>query len=422
MDNLKPPKETKIRTTVLVIDNDAKKRSFLVKHLLEWGYIVFESASDDNAWKSINECSPEILISGIFTSKCGTFDLCRQIKEYRIKRYIYVIILADKFDQENLYKALISGADDFLVNPWHPIELRARIRAGDRIIALERELHQRIEKLEMANQLIMSANDRMKKDLYAVAKIQTSLLPDKLPELPKIDCAWEYRPKSELAGDGLNVFRIDEKHVAFYVLDVSGTGTPAALLSVSLSRVLSPYPTQSNLLKYLIDKSPGYKLRSPSEILKNLNDFFPLDIETNQFFTIFFAMLNIDTFELRYASAGHPMPVVVKKSGNGCKLEMLPGGGFPIGFVDNADFEEYSCRLLPGDRVYAFSDGLSEAQNESGDFFGKKALQHALKQKYKLPLKKSVSEILQSCDVWCAPKTPHDDISVLAFEIKKSER
>ena len=90
------------------------------------------------------------------------------------------------------------------------------------------------------NQDLSRANNRMKRDLDAAARVQRTLLPEHFPEIPGLSFAWSYKPCDELAGDSLNIVRINDDLIALFLLDVSGHGVPAALLSVTVTRNLHP--------------------------------------------------------------------------------------------------------------------------------------------------------------------------------------
>jgi len=124
---------------------------------------------------------------------------------------------------------------------------------------------------------IQKANKRMKSDLEAAAEVQKSLLPKECLEIQEVRFAHTFKPCEELGGDIFNVFKLDEKHVGLYILDVSGHGVPAALLSVTLSHVMSPLPDQSSLLKQQIGNFSGYRLVPPAEVAKHLNNQFLMD-------------------------------------------------------------------------------------------------------------------------------------------------
>jgi phosphoserine phosphatase RsbU/P len=411
----KPGLKTPERLSVLVVEDDPHVRQLLADTLGEWGYQVSTAADGQEAWDFFaGPRPPHIVVTDLFMPCVDGLELCRRIRARRQTEYVYILVLTGQDDSTNRFDALFAGADEFLAKPWQDAELRARIRAGERIIRLEWDLRDRLLRLEEANRQVVQSQERLRRDLFAVAKIQTSLLPDTLPSIPGVNIAWDYRPRCELAGDGLNVFRLDEHHVAFYVLDVSGSGTPAALLSVSLSRSLSPYPTQSKLLKCLVEPQPGYRLRSPTEVLSDLNATFPLDEERAQYFTIFYGMYHLGTRELRYAVAGHPTPILVRPGQSPCHL---PGGGLPIGFSEEATFSEEQVQLLPGDRLFLYSDGLIDVPDGSRRLLGRQGLATLLAGLDGVPVKACVEQIVHRTLQWGGCEEFFDDVSLLALEI-----
>ena len=135
--------------------------------------------------------------------------------------------------------------------------------------------------------------------------------------------AWHYRPCEELAGDGLNVFALDDRHAALYVFDVSGHGVASSLLSVSLSRVLSPPSDPASMLRP--DDGDGARWGSaaggrpmpPVEVAGELNRMFPFDEATEQYFTMIYGVLDVGSGAFRYVSAGHPGVVHLAAAGGG---------------------------------------------------------------------------------------------------------
>ena len=106
--------------------------------------------------------------------------------------------------------------------------------------SMTQQLREAFAKIERQNQDLARANQRMKRDLDAAARVQRTLLPEGFPHVEGLDFAWTYRPCDELAGDALNIVRINDDLIALYLLDVSGHGVPAALLSVTVTRNLHP--------------------------------------------------------------------------------------------------------------------------------------------------------------------------------------
>src|SRR5438270_698945 len=192
----------------------------------------------------------------------------------------------------------------------------------------------------------VSANLRRSPDLKAAAKIQATLLPREVLRVPGTDFAWIYRPCDELAGDGLNVIPLGDGKIGLYILDVSGHGVAAALLSVTLSRLLSPPSDPSSIL--IRDGGVGdrFDVTPPAEVAARLNRLFPFELATEQFATMLYGILNAATGEFRYVSAGHPGAVHLPA---GAGPVILESEGSPIGLADDA-YEERSVRLRAGDR------------------------------------------------------------------------
>ena len=267
--------------------------------------------------------------------------------------------------------------------------------------------------LQRANQRLEVANRGIRQDLDAAAAVQRSLLPAALPEIPGIRFAWKFCPCQQLAGDFLNVLPLDEHQVGVYILDVSGHGVAAALLSVTLSHVLSPLADHS-LLYQAAPESPGtYRIASPAEMIARLNRQFRSGPRAMQYFTMIYGVLDARTRDLRYVTAGHPGPVRVRR---GVAPLVLESGGLPVGLLPDASYEERTVRFEPGDRLYFATDGLSDAENADGQEFGVEKLLEACDRNRHLALQESLGAVIARVEEWCVPARPADDIAMLAIE------
>jgi sigma-B regulation protein RsbU (phosphoserine phosphatase) len=403
---------------ILIVEDEAVSRKLLQHTLEKWGHQVVAATNGVEAWKLFQTDTVDMVISDWMIPQMDGLELIRHIRRSDKQKYVYIFLLSAKSNKEDLIHGLEAGADDFLIKPVDQAELRARLRAGQRIVDLEQDLAMRNESLEEANQLITRINEKMQQDLVAAARIQDSLLPKVMPQVEGVQFSWDFRPCDQLAGDILNIFRLDEQHVAVYVLDVSNHGVPAALLAVTLSRILSPQMTQSLMLKRPAAESKGYRLATPSEVAQQLNAQFPMTPETGQYFTLLYGILNISTHEFQYVSAGHPCPIVLSQPGQ--KAVVLESEGMPIGFMDDFPYREYSMTLKPGERIYFYSDGIPEALNDQDEQFGEEGLKKALEEGAHLPLKQSLTELAGRVIDWCGISGPRDDVSLLAIEIAKT--
>ena len=165
------------------------------------------------------------------------------------------------------------------------------------------------EALREAKQKLEEANSRMRRDLEAAARIQQALLPQQKPEAPGLELAWAFRPCDELAGDLLNVFPIAPDIVAMYILDVSGHGVAASLLSVAVSRMLTPVPGRSVVYR----DAAGTTTATPAEVAQKLNEYFPFDARTAQYFTLVYGLLHVKSSTFRYIRSVWCQPQPTKK-------------------------------------------------------------------------------------------------------------
>jgi sigma-B regulation protein RsbU (phosphoserine phosphatase) len=260
------------------------------------------------------------------------------------------------------------------------------------------------DKLRSLNKSLRTANERMQQELRAAARIQRELLPTQIPQIPGADIGWTYLPSDELAGDILDVFEIDGSRIAFYVLDVSGHGVQAALLSTTLSRWIS---RASKELK-----------QQPVAMLEHLNENFQVDGDYSQFFTCCYGLLDLASRTLSFASAGHPSPILVRDDTTR-ELE-LPG--FPVGIVPSPNYELQVAELREGDRVFIYSDGAVEQPGANGLQFGAARLMQELRTNHSASLQTCVDLSAGAVLNSTANGKADDDISMLGIEVIGEEQ
>ena len=353
---------------------------------------------------------PDLILLDINMPEMNGYEVCEQLKATESLQGIPVIFISALTEQLDKVKAFAIGGVDYITKPFQMEELHARVETHLRLHRLQTELQETNARLELANR-------RMSRDLNAAAKIQETFLPRKMADVPGTDFAWIYRPCDELAGDGLNIIPLGDGKFALYVLDVSGHGVASALLSVALSRLLSAPSEPSSILVRDRSVSDECNVAPPAEVAARLNRLFPFDLATEQFATMVYGMLDAQTGEFRYVSAGHPGPVHLPYGG---APVILASDGFPIGLGDGA-YEERSVHLNAGDRLYLYSDGTTEAMNSAGEHFGEARLLHAIIQGRSEPLQDGIACLLAEISHWHGTERPQDDISILAAELRPLE-
>ncbi len=381
---------------VLIAEDDPVSRQVLHTYLEQWGHQVIMAENGRLAWELFETQRPPLVISDWMMPELDGLELVRRIRAHPGPGYVYVILLTAKARKVDIVQGMEAGADDFLTKPFDRDELRVRVRAGERVVRLEQDLARRNHELRAANQ-------RMKRDLEAAARVQQALLPTTLPECREVCFAWKFKPCEELAGDLLGVVPLDDRHLALYVLDVSGHGPAAAMLSVTVRSFLSPLPAVGTL-----------PFLAPAALARELSRRFPVDAATGQYFTLLYGVLDCTTRAFRYVSAGHLGPVHLPREGEPALCSV---SGFPIGVNPEAPYQEHVVALGPGDRLYLYSDGIPEAVNADGLEYGTDQLLAVLDQSRAQSLADSLETLVVGVEHWCG--TPHlkDDISVLGMEV-----
>ena len=288
-------------------------------------------------------------------------------------------------------------------------------RLNEQLLAAKAKLTQSNKSLESLNGQLSTANERMRRDLQAAARVQQSLLPSGSTGTARPRLRLErHTPCVELAGDFLSYFSLDERKFGMFVADVSGHGTASSLLAVAVGRLLTGQVSASSVLTRRDPSTQALEVAAPAEVARELNRRFPMNEQDGLYFTIVYGVIDLEIPSLRFVSAGHP-PIVYQPKGG--EPRMLEGKGFPIGIVENADFDEAAVRLQPGDRIYFYSDGVPEAMNGESQQFTNERMLGVIADGARKPISEAVNSLFESVKSWCAAKGPDDDVSILACEI-----
>ena len=277
------------------------------------------------------------------------------------------------------------------------------------------------KKLKQLNQELREKQKRLNEDLAAAAEIQKSLLPQTVGSVENLEVAWKFEPCEHMGGDIFNLFQLDDAHWGIYMLDVSGHGVQAAMITVSVSQFLQP--NSGHLFKRRPGKqSPTRKLRTPAEVLAALDREFPFE-RFNNFFTITYMIINTKTGELRYSNAGHPHSIVLRKDG---KRELLQSGGPAIGIGDfplikgqENRYAEGRPHLTPGDKLFIYTDGIVDYQNPVGEFYGTDRFYQTLEALRDQSVQRIVEKAVENLLDFGRNAAPLDDITLLGLTFKK---
>jgi sigma-B regulation protein RsbU (phosphoserine phosphatase) len=399
---------------ILIVDDDLLMRQFLASILEGQGHEVIHAEDGLDAWEKFQAEPTRLVITDWKMPRMDGIDLCRKIREDAERSYAYVIIVTSNNERDDVSEGLSAGADDFVTKPFDPTELRWRVNSGLRVLRLEDALEDRIIEVRRTAAKLEQANAQIREELEAAADIQRALVPEDTGQSDCIHFACRFQASDFLGGDGMNVFAIDEHHVVVYVADVCGHGIKPALLAVAIHRVLTPVAGQNSIVADVLPDGTVSRIASPTEVLERLNQQFPMDLKTCQYFTMLYGILNTSTGEFQYSSAGHPTPICIRKGGT---AEMLPGGGLPVGMVEYGDFEAESVTLKAGDRICLYTDGITEAKNSDGAMFEPERLADTLARTHGRTPCDSLKAVVTRVDKWSSQSKHDDDCSLILLEL-----
>ena len=259
-----------------------------------------------------------------------------------------------------------------------------------------------------AEQGLRRAMEALEHDLQLAARVQQALLPPVELQLGGLRIARAFHPCTDLAGDAVGVVAFPDGPVGLYLLDVSGHGVGAALLSFTLTHTLSPSVEGELLLEKAAD---GLCVVPPSRVAERLNRQFPID-RTGQYFTFVYGVFDASAGRFQYAMAGHPAPILLPRAG---APTPLLGGGLPIGMFEHSTYGDEAVSLHPGDRLYFYTDGVVEALDASEQEFGYDRLVAEVGRQRDRPLRAGLDTIADLVRDWSGDHL-RDDVSLVAIE------
>ena len=385
---------------ILVVDDDALSLRLLIALVEKLGHRPISASDGLTAWDLYRTHHCRVVISDWNMPGLDGIELLTRIRSLPGYSYTYFIMLTSRSEREDVSAGMTAGADDLLIKPIGRDDLEARLNVAQRIVLLHSELARR-------NHELSAVNDRMRQDLQAAVKVQEALLPVNMPKIDGLDFAWLYRPCDQLGGDTLNLYRLDEHHLGFYVLDVSGHGVSSALLAVQVSRFLSPLIAAGSLPKRAIAERPGYRLASPLEVVEELNHLFPMSDTAMQYFTIIYGHYHIPSHSVNIAVTHRDGRVTIHE------LSSIPIGFFP---ADTAQFAEARLVLAPGDRIHFFSDGVVETMSPSQEIIGNERLAAIMARAVGESAVSAQESVVKALADWRDQAPPTDDVSIVTIE------
>lgn len=397
---------------VLLVDDSRAQRRMLSIQLQRAGYQVAEAESGREALDFCQRCEPDIVLSDWIMPGMTGPELCREFRALTRRGYGYFILLTSKTETSDIAYGLEAGADDFLTKPISGAELRARIRAGDRILQFEEKLRASNAQLQKTLDRLNLAQEVMDRDLREARKLQQGLVRERSGRFEQFELSLLLRPAGHIGGDLVGFFPINQDRVGVYSIDVSGHGVTAALLTARLAAHLSGSTEQNAALRAA---KSGPDAVTPLELAHFFNNMLLEEMQTDTYFTMVYADLDFRRGEIRAVQAGHPHPLVQRSTG---EIQIVGDGGMPVGVFGRPRFDEFRVRLNPGDRILIASDGITEAADPDGNQLGDAGVME-IARGHQVLHGHSFLDALSFCVSQFAHGARNDDISAVLIEHRK---
>jgi sigma-B regulation protein RsbU (phosphoserine phosphatase) len=392
---------------LLMILHDKEERKRLSHHLKELGYKLTVAGDGDQALNLMKSQKPDLVLLDVNAPESGAQQILSAIK-------------ADELLCDTPAQCLTAGAEDYVINPFSPTLLKAQVGEYLQISRRRQEIREQAKQEELL---------KIERDVQIGRQIQTGFLPSELPQPQGWEIAARFYPAREVAGDWYDGFYMANKRkVGLVVADVCDKGVGAALFMALCRSQIRAFAQQHHAMSWMdsiLDNgdyvAPGARRRAalstgitPLKTALNLTNSYIVEnhLDLCYFATVFFAVLDPASGALAYANCGHTPTILVDAVGR--IKARLSSTGPAVGMFPDAEFEVCQTRLEPGDALFAFSDGVTDARNPGKEFFSDERLVSLIQQPAA-----SATALLDRIDgelhAHIADAVPFDDITMLAL-------
>jgi sigma-B regulation protein RsbU (phosphoserine phosphatase) len=364
---------------ILVVEDNRESREILEARLVANDYKVITAPDGEAGLHLAREVKPDLILLDILMPKMDGLEVCRRIKGDSTLPFMPIILVTAKADSKDVIAGLEAGGDEYLAKPVDHGALLARVQSMLRI----KDLHDTV--MEQSNQL--------EDQLRTATRIQSLFWP-KIPNLAHNFHIWAVSvPAGYVGGDLYDVIPLQDDSVLTYVADVSGKGVPAALIMAVLSTRIR--------VEALLQNDLGRLLFAVN------NSMYELTSEEGYFASIVLVRFWPASGKVQMARAGHPYPLWI----TGGIIQNLPQiKGISIGISPGAEFEIIEIVLSPGDALFLFSDGISEAENNNHELFGTDRLINHIGYRQGPPWGQG---LLDAVAAWRGDAEVNDDLTIL---------
>ncbi len=385
---------------ILVVDDEPDLQMLMMQKFRkqvrskEYEFLFAENGSEALEMVSIHSdlC---LILSDINMPKMDGLTLLNELQKLD-RADLKTVMVSAYGDMENIRTAMNRGAYDFVTKPIDFKDLETTI---DKTI---NEINRFLKSKDMEQQL-----EALTYDLDMAARIQQKILHQDFPVFQddnRFKIFANMIAARHVGGDFYDFFKFDEDHLAFFIGDVAGKGMPAAIYMAVCRTML---------------KAIGSEVADPAECIEKVNNMLIPESDISTFVTVFYGMLNVKTGEFSYCNGGHNLPYIQSKDGEVKELENV--GGLLMGKFEGVPYDKKTVQLEPGDTILTFTDGITEAEDESNSFYDEERVISYLKKHPKKEISTLVKGLFLDVMKFTGAAEQSDDITVLAVRYGSAE-
>ncbi len=369
---------------VLCIDDSRLNRAVIIKTLSEINLEVDEAEDGLQGLDLLRKNKYDLILLDIIMPNLDGFGFLSSFKNITGDLFIPVILMTGSDDLNSKIKGLSIGADDYLIKPLNEKELLARVLSLLRLKSTHDELFEK--------------NELIKKELDAAKKVQEYIIPSDFSDIMYPSISGRYIPIEDIGGDFFDIYRFDDGRQGYLMADVTGHGIPAALVMTMSKMLCSVYSRETN---------------STTELLARVNREIRNILIDSQYITAFYVIYDPEQNIIRFSNAGHTRALFYRKAKN--RVLALDTDGLFLGISDVTFYEEKSLKIENGDRLFLYTDGLSEIKDNGRQEFGEARIASFIRENNDLNGDSFAETLLQKIDQFSSLKERDDDIAFLSI-------
>jgi sigma-B regulation protein RsbU (phosphoserine phosphatase) len=380
---------------LLLVDDNEDNLYTLTRRLRREGYEQLESAENGEQALALLKSKPfDLVLLDVMMPGLNGYEVLERMRADPRLRHIPVIMISALDEMDSVIRCIQLGAEDYLSKPFNPTLLHARVGAS-------------LEKKRLRDEIVRALS-QIEAELQTARQVQMSMVPTEFrvptPDRP-VEVYATLKPARRVGGDLYDFFWDDYRRMYFVVADVSDKGTPAALFMARTKTMLRMVAT--------LYRAPDGSPMQPHRIIEKINDGLSLENEQSMFVTVFLGILDPSSATVSYCNAGHNRPYLLRTTGN--VLEVAGARGTALGIRPGITYQTETLELEPGDGLFLYTDGITEALNVSRELFSEERLEDALRSLTAASAQEVVAKVMECVQQFTGDAVQSDDIAAMGL-------